>query len=377
MKKILITSTELMMIHFLVPHVNFLLKNGYDVDIVCSEVGGKFAELESCFVRKISIRKVELYRSPIKGRNFHGLWQLRKIINDGNYDLIWTNEPVMGVMTRLAAKKARKNGCKVVYVAHGFHFYNGAPLKNWIFFYPIEKIMSRYADTIVVINKEDYYRAQEKFWMKNVEYIAGIGLDTYKFSDCSVMRNEKRKELGFNEEDFVMLSIGELAERKNQIVAVKALAELQDTSIFYVLVGTGELENQYRSIAENAGLKDNIIFLGYRRDTAELCKMADVFVHPSKREGLGIAPLEAMASGLPLISTYVNGMRDYTEDGVTGYSFTNPDDVEAMKKAVVKMKDNEEYRKLCGKRNIDISRKFDIRKSCQNMKEILDKLLGA
>lgn len=129
-KRILITSTDLMMIQFLVPHAINLSENGYDVEIACSNVGDRIKEIHEKlkdYVEKIHI--VRLKRSPIAPINYIGYRDMRDIIEPGKYDLVWTNEPVMGIVTRLAAIKARKNGAKVMYMTHGFHFYKGAPKK--------------------------------------------------------------------------------------------------------------------------------------------------------------------------------------------------------------------------------------------------------
>ena len=154
-KRILITSTELMMIQFLVPHVIHLSENGYKVDIACSDVGGRIDEVREKlkgYVKNIHV--VRLERSPVSPKNLLGYQDMKKVINQEEYDIIWTNEPVMGVVTRLAARKARKKGTKVLYMVHGFHFYKGAPRKYWLMFYPIEKIASHLCDGIITINKE-------------------------------------------------------------------------------------------------------------------------------------------------------------------------------------------------------------------------------
>ena len=230
-KKILITCTELMMLQFLVPHVNNLLENNFEVEIACSEVGGRFDELYSKFIKNIKIYKINLYRNPFNLSNLRGLRQLKKIIKIGDYNLIWTNEPVMGVMTRIAAKNNRKNGVKVMYITHGFHFYTGGPLINWILYYPIEKLMSKYTDILVTINKEDYNRAQN-FHCSNIEYIPGIGLDTIKIKNLILNKEDKRRSLGVTTDNIILLSVGELGARKNHIVAIEALGRIKDKNIF-------------------------------------------------------------------------------------------------------------------------------------------------
>ena len=370
-KRFLITCTELMMLQFLVPHVNHILECGDEVDIACSEVGGRFEQLSDKFIKKINTYKINATRSPWTLRNFDGYRQLEKIIDDGNYDIIWTNEPVMGVITRLAALKARKRKhTKVLYMAHGFHFYDGAPLLNWVIYYPIEKFMSRYTDVLVTINKEDYSRARRKFHTPVVHYIPGIGVDIEKFQNCKMSKHDKRTELGIPDDAFVLLSVGELANRKNQRVVIEAFGKIKDPTFYYVIAGRGPLKNEYAKLAEKLGIEKNLLLLGSRTDIAELCRAADVFVHPSVREGLGIAPLEAMATGLPLISTYINGMKDYTQDGVTGCCLSNPLDVDAMVKSILKMRVDKAFRKQCSANNVEIAKNFDLSVSIKAMATI-------
>lgn len=369
MKKILVTSTDLMMLQFLVPHVLHLKDVGYDVEVVCSEVGGRFAEVETT-LSGIKVRKVELYRNPFQPKNLKGLGQLKKIIGETHYDLIWTNEPVMGVMTRLAATKARKKGTKVVYMAHGFHFYDGAPRLNWMIYYPIERAMASCTDTIVTINKEDYARAGG-FKCADVRYIHGIGINTDRLTKT---KEEKylRQELGIGEDSFVVLSVGELNDNKNQTVVLDALAKIQDPAIHYVLCGKGANMDTLKAKAATLGLSDNVHFLGYRKDVVDICSEADVFVMPSKREGLPVASLEAMYVGLPLITSKCRGIVDVMVGGVTGYMHSF-DDADGFAESIFKIKSDSDLRDSMGNEN-----KHRVLPYClgETKKEILTIIVG-
>ena len=318
MKKLLITSTELMMIQFLVPHVKYLSENGFRVEIACSEVGGRMEEVRKTLGGTVkAIHTLRLERSPVSPRNFLGYQDMKKLLQENHYDIIWTNEPVMGVVTRLAANKYRLRGTKVVYMCHGFHFYKGASLPNWLIFYPIERIMSRFCDMIVTINHEDEARAKT-FHCPRVEYIHGIGVNTDRLHN----RNEQsdiRAELNLSRDDFLVLSVGELNENKNQQVIIRALAQLKDPKIHYLLCGKGDQREKLESLAKELGIGDNVHFLGYRKDVPQVMQAADIYAHPSKREGLGLASLEAMACGLPLVTSNVQGIPDYVKNGVTGF----------------------------------------------------------
>ena len=195
MSRILLTATNAMVCQFLVPHIDELLRQGHTVDLACTKLD-KFVDLLKNKINGLDVKLeyVRLERSPFKLSNFKGIKDLKRIIDNGNYDLIWTNEPVMSIATRIAAIKARKKGTKVVYMAHGFHFFKGAPLKNWLIYYPIEKWLSKYTDKLITINKEDYEYAK-KFKAKKAYMIDGIGVDGNKFN--VQLSNDEKKERPF------------------------------------------------------------------------------------------------------------------------------------------------------------------------------------
>lgn len=347
MKKILVTSTDMMMMQFLIPHVKYLREQGYDVEVACSEVGNRFAEVQNVLGEE-KTHQVRLQRNPLKPSNLEGLSDLKKIINDGNYDLIWTNEPVMGVMTRLAAKKARKKGTKVLYMAHGFHFYKGAPKLNWCVYYPIEKIMAHYTDMIVTVNREDYARAQ-KFKVKDVKYIHGIGINTERLQ-TKEERTDLRNELGLDKNAVILLSVGELNDNKNQETALRAFAKIDDETLHYVLCGKGKNLEMLQALAQKLGVDKRTHFLGYRKDVVDICFQSDIFIMPSKREGLPVASLEAMYCGLPLITSNIRGLVDVMEDGVSGYMY-HCNDTAGFFEGMNLLKNNAVLRKTMGMHN--------------------------
>lgn len=355
-KKILITSTELMMIQFLAPHVKNLSKNGYEIDLACSNVGGRIEEvissLKDCTKH---IFEVNLHRSPTALSNLDGYKQLKKLITESHYDLIWTNEPVMGVATRLAAREARKNGTKVLYMCHGFHFFNGAPKLNWKLYYPIEKKMANYCDAIATINKEDFAVAKQ-FVAEGAAYIHGIGINTDRLQPESI-QEDIRKELGVSANDFVIASVGELNENKNQQIIIRAMGQLQDSTVHYLLCGKGDALKRLQALAKTCGVFNNVHFLGYRKDVMSILAKADAFAFPTVREGLGLAALEAMYCGLPLITSDARGPVDYMESGKTGY-ICKSNDTDAFAKAILDLKENNELRHNMARYNQEIVKPF-------------------
>ena len=347
-KRMLITSTDLMMIQFLVPHVQNLAENGWNIDVACSVVGNRIDEVRNVLKGYARIHVVRLHRSPVNPENLKGYKDMKKVIASDHWDVIWTNEPVMGVVTRLAARKARRAGTKVVYIVHGFHFYKGAPKLNWMVYYPVERWMSRFADMIVTINKEDYARAK-KFHAPEVRYIHGIGVDTTRLNRHGD-RTDIRKELGLDEKDFIVLSVGELNKNKNQKVVIEAVGQLRDKNIKYILCGKGAMRQELENTAEKCKVSGQVYFLGYRKDVVDICSQSDIFAFPSYREGLGLASLEAMYSGLPLVASGIRGIEDYVENGKNGF-LCSPDDSQEFADAICRLKDDTELRKKCGENN--------------------------
>ena len=375
MSKILLTATNAMIFHFLVPHIEKLLEMGHQIDIASTNLDGYDNLLRNRIKDlPLGLSYIRLERSPFNLSNYKGISDLKRIIDKGNYDLIWTNEPVMSIATRLAARGARKLGTKVVYMVHGFHFFDGSSKGSWAVYYPIERIMAKFADYLITINKEDYNRGKT-FGFKDVFYVHGVGLDTRRFREANVNKSEKRKEIGVPEKAILLFSVGELGARKNHEVVIRALGQLSDKSIHYAICGEGVLEDYLKNLCKELDITENVHFLGYHRDIPEICKSSDIYVFPSQREGLGIGALEGMASGLPLISSYVNGIRDYTDNNVTGFTI-QPHDVDGFAKAIRALADNAEARKKFGSHNMEAAQLFDISNTTKEIPVILDKILS-
>lgn len=321
MKKLLLTCTDLMAIQFLVPHIRYLSQNGFSVELACSDVGGRLGDLHKALDGIAPIHTVRLVRSPFSLGNRKGYGDLKKIIDSEHWDIIWTNEPVMGVMTRLAARSARRHGTKVVYMVHGFHFYKGAPKKNWLIWYPVEKLMCRYTDKLITINEEDYQLARSKFPVETC-HIHGVGVSVSRYHLHSVKEEEAlRKEESLSAQDFVVLCTGELNANKDQRTLIDAaiLCRGRIPELKVLLAGNGPMESALRDqIAENHA-ENFIRLLGYRTDLERVVPAADVIVSCSHREGLGLNLIEGMLCGKPIIAVENRGHRELIENGVTGY----------------------------------------------------------
>lgn len=374
MKKVLFVATVVKhhIMSFHIPYLQWFKDNGYETH-VCAR--NDYENNEKCVIPYCDrYYDIPFGRTPFNLSNIIAYFHLKKIINFNEYDIIHCHTPVGGALTRLAAKKARKNGTKVIYTAHGFHFFKGAPLKNWMLFYPIEYMLASHTDIIITINKEDYNRAKTSFKAVKVEYIPGIGIDIDKFKKVAVDKAQKRKELGITEESFIVLSVGELNKNKNHETIIKAIAKLNNPSVCYVICGQGALEENLKILIRKLNLEDQVKLLGYRSDVNEINKIADIFVFPSKREGLGLSALEAMASGLPIVTSNIHGIIDYSIDGLTGYAL-NPVDIDGFASVINKLLNSLELRNKMAKYNEKSVMEFDIKKVKKEMAKIYLKLL--
>lgn len=308
--KILYVTTVGITMGFFKSFIKGLLDEGHTVDIATNETTSPVAECYrewGCRVFPISTS-----RSPLKWGNVKAIGEIRRLVLAEGYDIVHCHTPIAAVCTRLACKKARKKGTRVIYTAHGFHFYKGAPRKNWMIYYTAEKLCARHTDVLITINEEDYALAQRKLKAKRVECVPGVGVDLSRFGEKSGAREAKRAEIGAGDR-ILLLSVGELNENKNHETVLRALPALPDA--VYAVAGVGNKREELLALAESLGVRDRFHLLGYRSDVKELLEAADVFVFPSFREGLSVSVMEAMASGLPVVASRIRGNTDLVADG--------------------------------------------------------------
>lgn len=313
MKILYVTTISLTMNSFFKPHIEMLVREGNQVDIACNykdlPLDHLYGEL-GCMAYQ-----VDFSRSPLSSDNLKAFRQLRKVVENGQYDIVHCHTPNASVITRLVCQAFRKkNGLKVFYTAHGFHFFKGAPKVNWLVYYPVEKLCSYFTDKLVTINREDYALAQKKFEAKEVYYIPGVGIDLSRFANIQVDRKVKRREIGIPEDATLLLSVGELNENKNHQILIRAMAALRNSKLHYMIAGTGDQYDVLQCLADDMGLHENVHLLGYRKDVHELYEISDIFCHPSHREGLPVSLMEAMAHGKPAVCSRIRGNTDLIDD---------------------------------------------------------------
>ncbi|GLG06328.1 glycosyltransferase family 4 protein [Sellimonas catena] len=375
MKRMLMLASVASMIdQFNMPNIELLQEMGYEVHVACNFEKGSTCTDEKVLELKKKLKQlhvrffqIDFERNVMKlNQDLKAYKQVLKLVRKYHYTFIHCHSPIGGVVGRLVG---HKTNTKVIYTAHGFHFYEGAPLLNWLIYYPIEKLLSRFTDVLITINQEDYHRAKSKFHAKRVEYVPGVGIDIKRFQNVKVDILQKRKELGIRSKDIVLLSVGELNKNKNHEIVIKALSGLDRPDVKYLLVGQGELKNYLKNLARKLEVEDQVKFLGFRSDVAEIYKIADAFIFPSKREGLGLAAIEAMASGLPLITSNIHGIKDYSKENITGF-LCDANDWKTWKVKIEKILKEEKARKEFGKNNIEIASQYDVKKISSIMHKI-------
>lgn len=373
-RKVLLVAT-VVKIHvnvFHIPCLKMFQEQGWET-WVCSR--NDFDNPKDCVIPHCDhYIDIPFERNPLKPGNVKAYRMLRKIVEKEQFDLIYCHTPVGAMLARLAGISARKKGTKVIYMAHGFHFYSGAPLLNWMLYYPAEKFLSRFTDGLITINQEDYRRAQ-KFHAGKTILIPGVGIDLDKFQKKEPTRQEIRNKFGIPKGKIILMSVGELTKRKNHMVVIEALARLKEHDILYVVCGDGPMKARLRARAEELGVRERVKLLGFRKNIAELHKMADIFVFPSLQEGLPVALMEAMASGLSIVATRIRGNEDLIQNNRGGY-LVKAQDSKQLAEAISKMIKNPEQRDKMEKRNLEIIKHYGQDAVLQKMKEFFNEIVG-
>lgn len=309
MKKILYVTTVSRTINaFLIPHIEMLIENKYEVNCACY----MDKEIDQRLIKKgIKIYNIPFSRNPLSLDNLKAFNELIKIQEENQYDMIHVHTPIASIYGRLL--KLKFKNLKIIYTAHGYHFLKGGPKLGWIIYYPIEKMMAKLTDVTITINKEDYEITKTKLKPKKCYLVNGVGLDLNQYKPLSKEKQGfKRKELGLEKDDFVVIMIAELNENKNQIQLIKAMELLKDKylNIKAISIGEGHKFEELQQEINNRGLKNNFKLLGFRTDVNELINISDIGILLSYREGLPRNIMELMANGKKVIATNVRGCRD-------------------------------------------------------------------
>ncbi|MCX4167986.1 glycosyltransferase [Enterococcus casseliflavus] len=344
-----------------------LLDLGYEVHIASNFKD----DLDHFFDDRVIKHQVDFQRNPFSFKNIVAYKQLKLLLNSNSYDLIHTQSPSGGVVTRIAhMNSSNKHKSKLLYTPHGYHFYKGSPKYYWYIFYNIEKFLLKVTDFVITINEEDYNITIGRMGCKTnkVYKIPGVGVDTNKFTP--VNNYEKlslRRKYGFEENDFLLISIGEFITRKNQIELIRSLESNKNDQIKMLLIGTGRNEESLKKLVMEKNLSNKIIFLGQRSDIRELLQLADIIISSSKQEGLPLSILEGMATGLPIVVSDSRGNRDLVKNN--GWIYKNGTEDSLIKLVTILKNDKRKYLEFSQN-----SRKNSLDYSLENVQKIMKKI---
>ena len=374
-KALIIANTSGFVTRFLKNDIEILIDKGYRIECACNTNHPDFDT--NLFFEKYGIN-VHHFDFPVRNLALNLILKsykkMKKLFKQETYELVHCHTPIAAVISRQCAKRYRKGITKIIYTVHGFQFFNGNfGIKEKIFFY-IEKYYSKYTDAILTINNEDFNNAK-KMLCKNVYLMHGVGVDIDCFQHCNINTKDYRRKLGFLEDDKVILSIGELNTNKNHEVVIKALEKIDNPHIIYAICGREVTEkgkkNKLADLAVNLNVR--VLFLGFRKDIAEICHCVEIGAIPSFKEGLGLAGIEMLASGIPVTGSNRQGILDYVNDGKTGY-LADPNDPESFAEAILKtfeLSKDKKTKENCYK----MAKKFDSRQAYDVIKNVYDTLL--
>lgn len=356
MKKILYVTTISSTIDaFLVPHIEMLLEQGYKVDCAAN-IDMEFSE--KLLEKGVRLFQINFSRNPLSTKNKKAYAEIQKLQQEENYDIVHVHTPVASFITRLAL---RQEDIKVVYTCHGFHFYKGGPILNWMLFYPLEKIAANWTDCLITINTEDY-KIAKKFKLRDngkLTKIHGVGIEKEQYVIDDFDKIMYKKNLGFSEDDFIILVLAEINKNKNHIQLIKAMNLLKDKypNIKAIFAGNGPQEAEIKNKIKENDLEDKIYLLGWRDDIKELINSSDVIGLFSKREGLGKCLLEAMICGKCVIATNTRGPREIIEHNINGF-MVDVGDIESTAKFIEELYINNDIRCKFDQRAIDTADKY-------------------
>lgn len=367
--KILFVTTISPTIGFLIPQIKFLIEQGHRVDVafnVVKEVRPELIEF------KCKINDIKFQRSPFAKENFNAYKKMRKLVLDEGYELIHTHTPIASFITRMACRNIPN--LKMIYTAHGFHFFKKSPLKSWLIYYPMEKLASRWTDGLITMNEEDFLAAKKMNIRQrdSVFKVNGVGVDLHNFPPQTAKeKSSLRKEYMYRSDDFILFYAAELNFNKHQDLLIDAIKILKEKipNIKLLLAGNGKFEERYEQRIRNLGLEENVKLLGLRRDISNLLKISDIAVASSRREGLPVNIMEAMASGLPIVATNTRGHVDLINDGENGFT-VDIDDPKSFADAIEEIYRSEIIRERFKVNNLKVVKRYAIENVINEMKDI-------
>lgn len=374
MKKVLFVATvvrwHINLFHK--PFIRWFHDQGWQVDVAAKN---DYENKEDCVIPCCDhFYCIPFERSPYRVENIAAYKQLKALLDREHYDIIHCHTPMGSVITRLAAGSTRNKGTKVVYTAHGFHFYDGAPKQNWLLYYSVERLLAHRTDLLITMNQEDYRHASA-FKAKRLALVNGVGLDLNLFTEASPsVKLQIRQELGLKDDDIFAVHTAQLIPRKNHQVLIQAVQKLCNPHFHLFIIGDGFLEEELRKYIQDLGLESQVHLLGFRTDVHTLLSAADLFLFSSLQEGLSVAVMEAMACGLPIAASKIRGNVDLIDHGKGGY-LVDPTDSDGFVEAIRSILNSEDHCQSMKEYNLAKVRSYSIEAVTAQMAELYQSLM--
>lgn len=350
-KALLIASMASTLERFCKVNMEVLREQGYELHLAANFASDTWeqthraeeylweAEDEGIIVHPIGFERRSFFK------NIKNLRKLKRLLKNEQFDLIHAHTETGGMMLALAAAKA--GGAKLIFTPHGMSFYKGSSLKSRIVYRPIERWICNKCNAVIAINQEEL-QVLKKWNEKTAFFTHGIGADITPTTITDGL--QKRTELGIPPGAVLLTSLGELDERKNHLVCIRAISKIGKPNIYYLICGDGKLRGKLLREAERFGVGDRVVMPGFRRDVADILACSDIFVFPSYYEGLSVALMEAMNAGLPVVCSRIRGNVDLIEEGKSGY-LIEPTDSAGFAKAIELLAELPKLRLEMGERN--------------------------
>ena len=371
-KVLFVASIDKHILKFHVPSIKILYDQGFEVDVACN------GKIEIPYVR--NYHQIDFIRSPFSFFNLFALFQLIRVLKTNDYFILHCHTAVASVIARIACILTHKRKVlKLIYTAHGFHFFKGSPIHYWLVYYPIEKILSFFTDCLITINMEDYLLAKNKFFCNKVCRISGMGVDSTLFKEMKYSEKSLiRRMIGVPDNSFVLIYAAEFINRKNHkfLLEIAFILKRHIPTLHIILPGRGVLWERLNESIYASGLGHFIHMVGYRNDIHKIIGCADIAISSSKQEGLGLHLVEAKMCGLPIIATDVRGHREVVHHDVDGFLYPKGDYRKFVQFVLVLYHDSC-LRKSFSERALINSAKFDLSVSVSEMYNIYSEILDS
>lgn len=346
MKKVLFSANVYRhLTAFHMPYMRMLLDKGFEVYAIANEdYGGHREKLEEIGVKTID---VPINRNPFSFDNAKSLKIIKNTLRTMEFDIVHVHTPIAAFLTRLAKPKNMKG--KLIYSAHGFHFFKGAPLLNWLLYFPLERITAPKTDLLITTNNEDTVTAKKLgFTNENLIHIKGVGVEIDNPILSETEKENLRQELGIKQNDKIIICAAEMNDNKNQMFLLRNWNKIKMNVPNAVLLFAGRGPNlgKYEEYKNANGLK-GVYFLGFRNDIPNLLQITDIMTLLSQREGLPKSIMEGMSQGLPCIVSDTRGLVDLVDDNYNGYVIEKGND-ESLVYAFTELLTNDALRNEMG-----------------------------